>query len=285
MQNKPLAKPKWLRVSMLEDAKAGRVRKLLAEKKLETVCSEARCPNLGHCFSRGTATFLIMGNCCTRYCRYCAINDSPVTPAPLDVAEPTRLAEATAEMGLSYVVITSVTRDDLPDGGAMHFARTIDALRERIPNVQIEILVPDFQGKRKSLEILASSPPDVFNHNIETVESMFTTVRPEASYSRSLKLLRDFKEMKPQIPCKSGIMLGIGEDEEGIRNAIVNLLESGVSILTLGQYLQPTLNHWQVDRYVTPEEFDRWKEYALGLGFGYVSSAPLVRSSFHAEIR
>ncbi len=285
MKNRYRKKPDWLRRSLVEDERAGNIRRILREKKLETVCSEARCPNLGHCFSRGTATFLIMGNYCTRSCKYCAINDSSIPPLPLDPDEPVNLAEAALEMNLSYVVITSVTRDDLSDGGAKHYVKTIQALREFVPNVEIEILVPDFQGSRESLELIASSHPDVFNHNIETVKAMFSIIRPDASYSRSLELLKNFKTLKPQILTKSGIMLGIGENETDIEESIVDLLKAGVSTLTLGQYLQPSLKHLPVDRYVTPEEFDHWKEHALKLGFTRVSSGPLVRSSFHAELK
>ncbi len=277
-------KPDWLRVHALGSRTSAKIRRILRKHGLDTVCNEALCPNRGHCYDRGTATFLIMGRVCTRSCAYCAIEKKPDGVEPLNPAEPVELASAAAELGLRYVVVTSVTRDDLPDGGAAHFALTVDALRERIPGVKIEILTPDFKGNRASLEKLASSPPDVFNHNLETVESLFPTLRPEASYSLSLRILNDFGKLAPGTVVKSGMMLGLGETEKEVRTALNDLLSAGVTMLTLGQYLQPGRENTPVVRYVPPREFDSWKDCALGLGFKSVASAPLVRSSFHADL-
>ena len=263
---------------------AARVRGILRKYSLDTVCRQAKCPNLGYCYQHGTATFLILGNVCTRSCRYCAIGPAPEIPDPLHHDEPERVAEAAAEMKLSYVVITSVTRDDLPDGGAEHFARTVKALRDRIKGVRIEVLTPDFNGNHAALETVAEADPDVFNHNLETVEKLFSEVRPDASYNLSLSTLALYGKMSPSTPLKSGLMLGLGEQDNDIRKAIHDLRSSGVTMLTIGQYLQPTRRHWPVDRYVTPEEFDNWREFALSEGFNSVASGPLVRSSFHAEL-
>jgi len=277
-------KPDWLRVPALGSRTSARVRKILRKHGLDTVCNEALCPNRGHCYDRGTATFLIMGSVCTRSCAYCAIEKGADGVEPLNPMEPLEVASAASELGLRYVVVTSVTRDDLPDGGAAHFALTVDALRERIPGVKVEILTPDFKGNLTSLEVLASSPPDVFNHNLETVESLFPTLRPEASYSLSLRILNDFGNLAPGTAIKSGMMLGLGETEREVRIALNDLLSAGVTMLTLGQYLQPGRANTPVVRYVSPREFDSWKDYALGLGFRSVASAPLVRSSFHADL-
>lgn len=263
---------------------AAETRRILRKYSLATVCRQAKCPNLDHCYQRGTATFLILGNVCTRSCRYCAIGSSVEKLDPPDMNEPERLAEAAKEMQLSYVVITSVTRDDLSDGGAEHFARTVKALKDRIKGVRIEVLTPDFKGDRNALKTIAEANPDVFNHNLETVEHLFPEVRPDASYKMSLELLEAFGIMSPSTPLKSGLMLGLGERKDDISTAITDLRGKGVSMLTLGQYLQPSRKHWPVDRYVTPEEFDGWKEYALSRGFESVASGPLVRSSFHADL-
>lgn len=265
-------------------SEAARVRSLLRKYNLETVCRQARCPNLGYCFQRGTATFLILGTLCTRSCRYCAIETAQQTPEPPDTVEPLRVAQAALEMGLSYVVITSVTRDDLEDGGAVQFARTAETLRQLIENIRIEMLTPDFGSRTESLKIIAASAPDVFNHNLETVEQLFPQIRPEASYSRSLKLLETYGKLSPHTPVKSGLMLGLGESDDEIRRAIFDLRDNGVTLLTLGQYLQPTREHWPVDRFVTPKEFEDWREFALETGFTSVASGPLVRSSFHADL-
>lgn len=262
---------------------AAKVRSILRKYSLDTVCRQAKCPNLGHCFQRGTATFLILGNLCTRSCRYCAIEHTESTLDLPDAGEPDRIAEASAEMKLRYVVITSVTRDDLQDGGAGHFAKTVEAVRRKIPGVRIEVLTPDFQGSEDALRTIANSEPDVFNHNLETVERLFPAVRPEASYGMSLDLIELYGRLFPSTPRKSGLMLGLGETEMEISIALKNLRESGVTMLTLGQYLQPSRMHWPVDRYLTPAEFGAWRDEALTMGFVSVASAPLVRSSFHAD--
>jgi len=276
-------KPSWLRMPTMGSEKAAEVRSILRKYSLDTVCRQARCPNLGHCFQRGTATFLILGNHCTRSCRYCAIEHYDGTPGIPDANEPDRVAFASSEMNLRYVVITSVTRDDLQDGGAGHFAKTVKAVKRRLPDALIEVLTPDFQGSNDSLRIIADAEPDVFNHNLETVERLFPAVRPEASYGTSLNVIESYGKMSPVTPLKSGIMLGLGETETEIRKSLKNLRERGVTMLTLGQYLQPTQSHWPVHRYLTPEEFNEWKDEALSFGFTSVASGPLVRSSFHAD--
>ncbi len=263
---------------------AGEVRKILTSMNLNTVCDEARCPNRGHCYERGTATFLILGSVCTRNCAYCAIEKNSPVPPPPDPDEPERVAEASAAMNLKYVVVTSVTRDDLPDGGAGHFAETVNQLRNRIPGVQVEVLTPDFRGSQSSLEVMAQCRPDVFNHNLETVRRLFPVLRPIASYDQSLDVLKRFSELAPGIPTKSGIMVGLGENAGDVEEALTDLRENGVSLLTIGQYLQPTSKHIPVDRYVEPEEFDMWEHLALNMGFKGVASGPLVRSSFHADL-
>ena len=267
----------------LGSEEAAEVRLILKKYNLDTVCRQAKCPNIGHCFQRGTATFLILGNRCTRSCRYCAIEHSEGSLDLPDAGEPDRIAEASAEMNLRYVVITSVTRDDLRDGGAGHFAKTVEAVRRKIPGVRIEVLTPDFQGSEDALRTIVNSKPDVFNHNLETVERLFPDVRPEASYCMSLDLLELYGRLSPSTPRKSGLMLGLGETGKEIRIALQNLRETGVTMLTIGQYLQPTLTHWPVDRYLTPDEFDAWRDEALAMGFVSVASGPLVRSSFHAD--
>ncbi len=276
-------KPAWLRMPSRGSEEAAKVRSILRKYSLDTVCRQAMCPNLGHCFQRGTATFLILGNLCTRSCRYCAIEHSEGVLDKPDANEPQRLADAAAEMELRYVIITSVTRDDLPDGGAAHFARTVEAVRKKIPAVRIEVLTPDFRGSRDALKLIADAGPDVFNHNLETVERLFPDVRPEAFYDMSLEVLEWYGMHAPSTPRKSGLMLGLGETENEIRNALEDLRDKGVTMLTLGQYLQPSRRHWPVERYVTPNEFDAWKDEALSMGFDSVASAPLVRSSFHAD--
>ena len=263
---------------------AGEVRRILSSLNLNTVCNEARCPNRGHCYERGTATFLILGSVCTRNCAYCAIEKNVKTPPPPDSEEPRNIAEAAAMMNLKYVVLTSVTRDDLPDGGAEHFAKTLIALKNKIKEVRVEVLTPDFNGDKLALRTIADSRPDVFNHNIETVKRLFRTLRPIASYDQSLELLKSFSEIAPDIPRKSGIMLGLGEKADDIEKALLDLRNCGVSLLTLGQYLQPSSKHMAVARYVEPEEFEIWEKKALGMGFTGVASGPLVRSSFHADL-
>ncbi len=277
-------KPDWLKMPSRGAEEAARIRSILLKYSLATVCRQAKCPNLGYCYQHGTATFLILGNVCTRSCSYCAIGPAPDRPSPLNPDEPERVAKAAEEMNLSYVVITSVTRDDLLDGGAGHFAKTVKALRDKIEGVGIEVLTPDFKGNHAALDTIAEANPDVFNHNLETVKDLFSAVRPDASYDLSLSILALYGKLSPSTPLKSGLMLGLGAQDDDIRKAILDLRSSGVTMLTLGQYLQPTRRHWPVDRYVTPEEFDNWKEFALSEGFNSVASGPLVRSSFHAEL-
>ena len=277
-------KPDWLRMPTMGTEGAARVRSILREHGLETVCRQARCPNMGHCYQRGTATFLILGSICTRCCAYCAIEHSPIAPPPPDPEEPGRVAAAAVEMGLSYVVVTSVTRDDLPDGGAGHFAETVESIRRLLPGAKVEVLTPDFGGELHALETVADAAPDVFNHNLETVRSLFPTVRPEASYDMSLEVLSMYGGISPGTPLKSGLMLGLGENDDSITMALADLRMAGVTMLTLGQYLQPTSGHLPVNRYVEPSEFHRWKNHAMSIGFVSVASGPLVRSSFHADL-
>lgn len=265
------------------NSSAGEVRRILRGLNLDTVCSQAGCPNRGHCYQRGTATFLILGSVCTRNCAYCAIEKNVASPALPDPDEPRRVAEASFAMKLRYVVLTSVTRDDLPHGGAEHFSATVSAVRNRISSVKVEVLTPDFMGDREALEIVAGCRPDIFNHNLETVRRLFPVLRPKAAYAQSLELLRLFSEKAPGIPVKSGIMVGLGETEHDLEETLLDLRKSGVSLLTIGQYLQPTSKHMRPARFVEPEEFERWKTRALDLGFEGVASGSLVRSSFHAD--
>lgn len=274
-------KPDWLKRRLPTGDAFNQVRELIEAGKLHTVCQEAKCPNIWECYSHRTATFLIMGERCTRNCRFCSV--APGVPEPLDPQEPARVAEAAAAMELSYVVVTSVTRDDLPDGGAGHFAATLHAIRRRIPGAEIEVLVPDFQGERAALETVLRARPDVFNHNIETVPRLYPRVRPQADYRRSLELLRVAHEFDAAIPTKSGLMLGLGERPEEIRQVLEDLRSAGCRILTLGQYLQPSPEHLPVEGYILPEDFDSWRNTALGMGFSEVASAPFVRSSYHAK--
>jgi len=282
IQKSPLRrKPDWLKRRLPTGDAFNQVRTLIEAGKLHTVCQEAKCPNIWECYSHHTATFLIMGERCTRNCRFCSV--APGLPAPLDPQEPARVAEAAAGMQLSYVVVTSVTRDDLPDGGAGHFAATIHAIRFRIPGAGIEVLVPDFQGQRSALETVLRARPDVLNHNIETVPRLYARVRPQADYRRSLELLRRAREFDAAIPTKSGLMLGLGEGPEEVRQVLHDLRAAGCRILTLGQYLQPSPEHLPVEGYILPEDFNRWRDTALGMGFSEVASAPFVRSSYHAK--
>jgi len=274
-------KPPWIRSQWPCGPEIASIKKKLRQNKLATVCEEAACPNLGECFGCGTATFMIMGNTCTRNCRFC--NVSPGSPQPLDADEPTKLADTVSQMNLKYAVITSVTRDDLPDGGATHFAACIKAIRKQNPKVEIEILTPDFRHcMDDALEILGTALSDTFNHNIETVPSLYQTVRPQADYQTSLTLLKKHKDQFPEVPTKSGLMLGLGETTEEIEATLHDLRAHNVDKLTLGQYLQPTKEHLPVTRYVTPLEFSNLAKLARELGFKNVASAPLVRSSYHA---
>jgi lipoic acid synthetase len=256
------------------------MRKLIHNNCLTTVCQEAQCPNQFECFSKGTATFMILGERCTRNCGFCAVSHKPLGPPDPD--EPYRVAEAVTSLHLKYAVITSVTRDDLPDGGASHFIKTIKEVHRQSPGTRIEILIPDLQGNWDALAEILKAGPDVLNHNLETVPRLYSRVRPEAIYERSLELLRQAKKISPQIPTKSGVMLGLGETVEELRETMADLLKNNCDILTLGQYLQPSRSHLPVERFVPPEEFDSLRTEALELGFKGVASSPTVRSSFEA---
>jgi len=277
-----LRKPDWIRVRIPASPAVSDLKKLLRENNLVTVCEEASCPNLPECFTHGTATFMIMGDKCTRRCSFCDVAHG--RPDPLDPNEPSHLAETIAKMGLRYVVITSVDRDDLRDGGASHFTACIKAVRELNPTIKIEVLVPDYRGRMDiALEATGKELPDVFNHNIETVPRLYKQARPGSDYAHSLRLLQEFKKRFPLIPTKSGIMLGLGETNEEIEETLKDLRAHDVDMVTLGQYLQPSRYHMPVTRYVTPEEFKRFGEVAKELGFKNVASGPLVRSSYHAD--
>lgn len=279
-----LPKPRWIRAKFTGTAEVARLKKILRRNRLYTVCEEASCPNLGECFGNGTATFMIMGELCTRRCPFCDVAHG--RPNPLDADEPRNLAATIAEMGLSYVVITSVDRDDLRDGGAAHFAECIRHVRALDPAPVIEVLTPDFRGRLDvALEQIAISPPDVFNHNLETVPRLYRRVRPGADYAHSLKLLERVKQAVPSVPTKSGLMLGLGETEEEVIAVMRDLYEHGVRMLTLGQYLQPSLHHLPVERYLPPEEFEQLGETAKAIGFEQVASGPMVRSSYHADLQ
>ncbi|BBO83678.1 lipoyl synthase [Desulfosarcina ovata subsp. sediminis] len=274
------AKPPWLRRKLPSGPDYEKIRSMIDKGQLHTVCQEANCPNQFECFSAHTATFLIMGATCTRNCRFCNIDGG--RPGPLDPDEPRRVAGAAARMELRYVVVTSVTRDDLDDGGASHFAATIAALQEQIEGVQIEVLIPDFQGSRNALETVLAARPEVLNHNMETVRRLYDTVRPQAGYDRSLELLARVPRITPHIPAKSGIMLGLGETEAEVRQVIRDVRRTGCRMLTIGQYLQPTAEHLPVVEFIPPEDFDRWRQFALAEGFAKVAAGPFVRSSYHA---
>ena len=277
-------KPEWLRVRVRSNPQIERTKKILRNRSLASVCEEASCPNLPECFSRGTATFMIMGEICTRRCPFCDVAHGK--PKPLDENEPRNLASAIEEMNLSYVVITSVDRDDLKDSGASHFSRCIEEVKIANPRIIIEVLVPDFRGRKETaLKILSRTPPDVFNHNLETVPNLYKKVRPGADYSWSLSLLKSFKQLNPNVPSKSGLMLGLGEHLSEVRSVMSDLRENDVDMLTLGQYLQPSKQHLKVERFVSPEEFDALADFGRSLGFKSVSSGPLVRSSYHADLQ
>jgi lipoic acid synthetase len=274
-------KPPWLTRRLPSGPEYEKIRRLMNRGRLHTVCQEAKCPNIWECFSNRTATFLILGDRCTRNCRFCAVAHSPV--APPDPAEPVRVAETVEKLGLAYVVITSVTRDDLPDGGAGHFAKTIREIHRRIPEAVIEVLIPDFKGDAEALRAVLEARPQVLNHNIETVPRLYATVRPGAVYARSLELLERVKTIDASIPTKSGLMLGLGETTAEIRQTLQDLLDVGCRMLTLGQYLQPSKDHLPVARFVPPAEFDQWQQTAFQMGFSEVASGPFVRSSYHAK--
>ncbi|MDT3427883.1 lipoic acid synthetase [Paenibacillus forsythiae] len=274
-------KPDWIRIKLTTGENYQDIKGMMRSKTLHTVCEEARCPNIYECWANRTATFMILGDICTRACRFCAVNTG--MPTELDLQEPERVAEAAEGMNLRHCVVTSVARDDLKDGGAKIFAETVAAIRRRLPLCSVEVLIPDFLGDRGSLQIVMDSNPDILNHNIETVERMSDRVRAKAKYRRSLELLRQAKEMKPTIPTKSSIMLGVGEEWDEILQAMDDLRAVDCDILTLGQYLQPSPQHLDVVKYYPPEEFARLKEEGLKRGFSHVEAGPLVRSSYHAH--
>lgn len=278
----PLRKPIWIRAKLGESAEVAKVKAALRSNGLHTVCEEASCPNLSECFGKGTATFMIMGDICTRRCPFCDVAHG--RPKPLDSDEPAKLARTIADMGLRYVVITSVDRDDLRDGGAAHFAACITESRRASPKLTIEVLVPDFRGRMDpALAIFKDAPPDVFNHNLETVPRLYKQARPGSDYEWSLDLLERFKGLHPAVPTKSGLMLGLGEEIEEIEQVMRDLRAHGVNMLTLGQYLQPSKHHLPVSRYVHPDEFERLRVLGLEMGFDHVASGPMVRSSYHAD--
>ncbi|NJR64439.1 MAG: lipoyl synthase [Leptolyngbyaceae cyanobacterium CRU_2_3] len=277
-----VVKPEWLRVKAPQWERVGSVKEILRDLSLNTVCEEASCPNIGECFSHGTATFLIMGPACTRACPYCDI-DFEKKPQPLDPTEPTRLAEAVRRMHLNHVVITSVNRDDLPDGGAMQFINCIAAVRAASPQTTIEVLIPDLCGNWKALSLILQAKPEVLNHNTETIPRLYRRVRPQGEYGRSLELLRQARQLSASVYTKSGIMVGLGETEVEVQQVMQDLRSVGCDILTIGQYLQPSQKHLGVQTFVTPKQFDAWRELGESLGFLQVVSSPLTRSSYHAE--
>lgn len=279
---RPPRKPKWIRAQSHASPRVQQLKRVLRDMHLHTVCEEAACPNLGECFGNGTATFMIMGDICTRRCPFCDVAHG--RPNPLDPEEPVNLANTIKAMGLSYVVITSVDRDDLRDGGAGHFVACIDSVRALNPRTRVEILVPDFRGRMdRALEILDRAPPDVFNHNLETVPRLYRKARPGSDYQWSLDLLKAFKARHPTVPTKSGLMLGLGETVAEVEAVMRDLRAHDCEMLTLGQYLQPSRHHLPVDRFVEPEEFDRLRELGEAMGFAHVASGPMVRSSYHAD--
>jgi lipoic acid synthetase len=277
-----LRKPAWLRARLPNSPRFNEIKQTLRALSLHTVCEEASCPNIGECFSKGTATFLIMGDICTRRCPFCDVGHG--RPLPLDEDEPKKLSEAVAEMKLKYVVITSVDRDDLRDGGAGHFANVIAALRRDSPDTRIEVLVPDFRGRLElALNILTETPPDVMNHNLETVPRLYKQCRPGADYAHSLKLLKDYKALSPNVVTKSGLMVGLGETDEEILEVMRDLRAHDVEMLTIGQYLQPSQGHLPVLRYVTPDTFKMFEREAYAMGFKHAAVGAMVRSSYHAD--
>jgi len=283
-ERKPIKKPSWIRIRYANSSKVKELKKTLRSQELYTVCEEAQCPNLSECFNHGTATFMIMGQICTRRCPFCDVAHG--RPKPLDKNEPDHLADTISKMALNYVVITSVDRDDLRDGGASHFKNCIDNIRKKTPLVKIEILTPDFRGRvDKALNIFDDCAPDVFNHNLETVPSLYAKVRPGSDYEQSLDLLKSFKERHPHVKTKSGLMLGVGETDTQVINVLKDLREHKVDMLTLGQYLQPSRHHLAVEEYITPGQFEKYKMIAIDLGFSQVASGPMVRSSYNADLQ
>jgi len=280
--SEPLRKPEWIRVRAGGGERFQQIKQALRDAKLHTVCEEASCPNIGECFGHGTATFMIMGSLCTRRCPFCDVAHG--RPLPLDAEEPRHLAETIALMKLSYVVVTSVDRDDLRDGGAQHFVDCIRAVREHSPSTQIEVLVPDFRGRLdRALDILTAAPPDVMNHNLETVPRLYKQARPGSDYAHSLRLLKDFKARFPHIPTKSGLMVGLGETDDELLQTMRDMREHGIDMLTVGQYLQPTEHHLPVLRYVHPDVFAMYEREAYAMGFRHAAIGALVRSSYHAD--
>ncbi len=280
----PLKKPDWIRIKIPTVSKIAELKNRFENRKLHTICEEASCPNLAECYSHGTASFLIMGDICTRRCPFCDVGHG--RPNPLDENEPENLAETIADMQLKYVVITSVDRDDLKDGGADHFIRCIRAVRDKNPDIKVEVLVPDFRGRMDiALKILGEEPADVFNHNLETVPRLYKKARPGSDYLWSLDLLKRHKAMYPEVPTKSGLMLGLGETNDEIIEVMKDMRAHNVEMVTLGQYLQPSKHHLAVERYVTPQEFDELGEMAKTLGFSHAASGPFVRSSYHADLQ
>jgi lipoic acid synthetase len=280
----PKRKPEWIRAKAPVTPEVMRLKGLLREHNLNTICEEAACPNLGECFTHGTATFLIMGQICTRRCPFCDVAHGK--PNPLDENEPAHLAKTIAAMQLKHVVVTSVDRDDLRDGGAAHFRACIREIRAQSPKTNIEVLVPDFRGRMNvALEVLADCPPDIFNHNLESIPRLYKAVRPGSDYQWSLDLIKHFQEQHPDVPTKSGLMLGLGESIDEIKQVMQDLRDHGCRMLTLGQYLQPSRHHLAVERFVTPAEFDKLAVVAKEMGFEHVASGPMVRSSYHADLQ
>lgn len=274
-------KPEWIKIKLTAGEEYQEIKTMMRSKTLHTVCEEARCPNIYECWANRTATFMILGDICTRACRFCAVNTG--LPTELDLQEPERVAEAAEQMNLQHCVVTSVARDDLTDGGASIFAETIKAIRRKLPLCSVEVLIPDFLGNKEALQIVMDAKPDILNHNIETVERLSDQVRAKAKYERSLELLKRSKEMNPDIPTKSSIMLGLGEEWDEILQTMDDLRAVDCNIMTIGQYLQPSDKHLYVQRYVTPEEFAELKKEGLARGFSHVESGPMVRSSYHAH--
>src|SRR5487761_518770 len=274
-------RPAWLTVKMPVGGRYQQLDEIMRGRRLHTVCEEARCPNIGECWSYDTATFMILGEVCTRACAFCAVTSG--RPNGLDLEEPLRVADAVSEMGLRHAVITSVDRDDLADGGAAIFAQTIEAIHERVPGCQVEVLTPDFQGSESSIATVMAASPEVFNHNIETVARLFPRVRPKSLYARSLAVLRRAGELRAESQTKSGLMVGLGETMDEVKQVLADLHRNGVRLVTIGQYLRPSLKHIRCDRFWRPEEFAELREHGLSLGFAHVESGPLVRSSYHAH--
>ncbi len=277
----PGAIPPWIRTRVVEGENFKELKQLVQSRRLHTVCEEAKCPNIFDCWSRRTATFMILGDVCTRACRFCAVTSG--RPAELDIGEPLRVAESVAQLGLRHAVITSVDRDDLADGGAGMFARTIKAIRRRSPATTIEVLTPDFQGDLAAVQTVVEARPDIFNHNTETVPRLYARIRPKAVYANSLALLQHVKRLAPEMVTKSGLMVGLGETEDELRDVFRNMRAHDIDVLTVGQYLRPSKKHAEVARYYRPEEFVEMKQQAMEMGFAHVEAGPMVRSSYHAD--